>query len=124
MENTCKKHPDSDVYIDLKTRKKPRYRCKACNVEYVTEYRRKVKKILVEEHGGKCKKCGYNKCLAALEFHHIDPTTKDFGIGSAGMTRSLERCRKEAEKCILLCSNCHKETEAACQPGLETGFAT
>ena len=66
-----------------------------------------IKKQIVEDHGGKCIRCGYNKCIAALEFHHRVPADKAFRIG--GNTRSLETQRKEAEKCDLLCANCHRE---------------
>jgi hypothetical protein len=56
--------------------------------------------------------CGYAKYLAALEFHHLDPEQKEFGIAQAGVTRSLEKCQAEADKCVLLCSNCHAAIEA------------
>ena len=63
----------------------------------------------VEFMGGKCSICNYNKCINALEFHHKDPTQKDFGVGTNGHTRSWKRIEKELEKCILVCSNCHRE---------------
>lgn len=46
-----------------------------------------------------------------MEFHHVDPSSKLFGIGS-GDTRSWETVKAELDKCVLLCSNCHKEVEA------------
>jgi hypothetical protein len=49
---------------------------------------------------------------SALEFHHIDPATKEFGVSRSGVTRSIARSRAEARKCVLLCSNCHAEVEA------------
>lgn len=73
----------------------------------VIYWRKKAKVKLVEYKGGKCEKCGYNKCIDALEFHHLDPNEKDFSI--AGKSWSLERLKREADKCILVCSNCHKE---------------
>ena len=60
-----------------------------------------------ETRGGKCVRCGYDKCLKALEFHHIDPTKKDFTISNDHF--KLMDAIKESKKCILLCSNCHKE---------------
>ena len=57
--------------------------------------------------GGKCIRCGYNKCLKALEFHHLDPTQKDFTISNDHF--KLKEAVEESKKCILLCSNCHKE---------------
>lgn len=89
-------------------------RCKACNVEFVTERRRKVKRLLVERAGGKCVRCGYSKCIAALDFHHPDPNQKEFGVGGKGLTIGIERLWVEAQKCLLVCSNCHRELHAGC----------
>jgi transposase len=87
------------------------YRCRQCRIEAVARRRRKVKAILVAEAGGTCRLCGYDKCFAALEFHHLDPNTKRFGLSRRG-ARSIARLRLEAQKCVLLCSNCHAEVEA------------
>lgn len=87
-----------------------RFRCSQCRMEAVAKRRRALKKILVEEAGGGCRLCGYSRCERALEFHHLDPKTKQFQITSH--TRSLARLRAEASKCVLLCSNCHAEVEA------------
>ena len=81
-----------------------------CRNKYnVVKHRRRIKKHLVERHGGKCVECGYNKSIYALQFHHIDPSTKSFGIAQAGVTRSYAELEAEADKCILLCANCHAE---------------
>jgi hypothetical protein len=71
----------------------------------------KLKRILVEEAGGACVLCGYARFPAALQFHHLDPSTKEFALTREGMTRSLARGRDEARKCVLLCANCHAEVE-------------
>lgn len=55
------------------------------------------------------KSVGYNKCIAALEFHHLDPNEKDFGIASSGATRTFEKIKVELDKCIMVCANCHRE---------------
>jgi hypothetical protein len=70
------------------------------------------KKTLVDMAGGKCTHCGYSNCLAALEFHHKDPTTKRFLLSSSSI-RALEwtEVLKEYKKCELLCANCHREQE-------------
>ena len=70
-------------------------------------WRKRTKELLVEYKGGKCEFCGYDKCIEALEFHHIDETTKEFAI--SGSTKSLEKQKKEADKCYMLCANCHRE---------------
>ena len=87
------------------------YRCLACRVAAVSTRRRRVKEILVAEAGGRCRLCGYDRHVAALQFHHLDPVAKRFGMGTAGLTRGLAVMRAEAAKCILLCSNCHAEVE-------------
>ena len=63
----------------------------------------KIKEI----RGGKCIKCGYDRCIKALEFHHIDPTQKDFTISNDHFR--LQEAVEEVKKCILICSNCHRE---------------
>ena len=88
-----------------------RLRCTKCRAEAVARRRRKVKEILIDEAGGACAVCGYARHPAALQFHHVDPKTKSFGLGVRGITRSLEALRGEAAKCVLLCANCHAELE-------------
>ena len=55
--------------------------------------------------------CGYDRCDAALQFHHVDRATKRFALSREGVTRSLAKAREEAAKCVLLCANCHAEVE-------------
>ena len=55
--------------------------------------------------------CAYDSCIAALEFHHLDPSRKRFSVGGRGLGRSLAILRAEAAKCVLVCSNCHVEIE-------------
>lgn len=75
--------------------------------EAVIDWRKRVKIKLIEYKGGKCQICGYNKCISALEFHHKNPEEKDFTI--SGQSKSFEKLKAEADKCILVCSNCHRE---------------
>ena len=60
--------------------------------------------------GGKCVICGYNKCPASLDFHHINPEEKEFGV--SGNNYSKSRIDNEIKKCILVCKNCHGEIES------------
>ena len=73
--------------------------------------RRKVKAILVEEAGGACCLCGYDRYMRALHFHHLDPSQKRHEINAKGVAIALDKLRVEAQKCVLLCSNCHAEVE-------------
>ncbi len=91
-------------------------RCLLCRSEAVMRRRRLVKATLVAEAGGGCVLCGYDRYVGALEFHHVDPLSKEFSLSAEGVTRSLERARAEASKCVLLCATCHAEVEG--------GFAT
>lgn len=60
--------------------------------------------------GGKCEVCGYNKNIAALEFHHKNPDQKDFQLDIRHFSNnSLEKLQVELDKCALLCANCHRE---------------
>ncbi|TMF66513.1 MAG: hypothetical protein E6I20_03900 [Chloroflexi bacterium] len=47
-----------------------------------------------------------------FEFHHLDSTTKNFGISEDGIARSWEKTEQELQKCVLLCANCHREVHA------------
>ncbi len=89
-----------------------RYRCGRCNVESVAARRRRIKEILVREAGGRCLICGFAEYIGALQFHHVDPASKQFSVSRDGVTRSLRRAREEAGKCVLLCANCHAMVEA------------
>jgi hypothetical protein len=101
----CKHHGKSE----FKKRSDGYYRCKKCAVDAVQKRRLKVKEDAVIYLGGECNRCGYDKCIDALEFHHIDPDLKEFSISHNGHTRSWERVKKELDKCLMVCSNCHKE---------------
>lgn len=90
--------------------------CARCRAESVSDWRRRAKRQLVAEAGGRCVLCGYDRCVAALEFHHRDPGEKRFALGGRGLSRAIGDLRDEARKCVLLCSNCHAE--------VETGVAT
>jgi ribosomal protein L37AE/L43A len=87
------------------------FKCLRCRSEAVTRRRRKVKAILIAEAGGVCAICGYDRYVGALQFHHRNPSLKEFELSADGFYRSLERARAEARKCILLCANCHAEVE-------------
>lgn len=87
------------------------YRCKRCRSDAVSARRRRVKEILVNEAGGKCALCGYDRYVGALQFHHVNRATKSFTLSHGGVTSSIARARLEAAKCVLLCSNCHAEVE-------------
>ena len=71
--------------------------------------RRLIKQKLVEYKGGKCERCGYDKCIRSLHFHHVNPNNKIFTVSEG--TYSWEKFKNEADKCELVCANCHGEIE-------------
>ena len=74
----------------------------------VKDFRQRLKERATYVLGDKCACCGYDKCIQALEFHHLNPAEKDFSF-SGNTNRSWEDTRKEIQKCILVCANCHRE---------------
>lgn len=78
------------------------------NVNHIKDYRQRLKERLVYVFGGKCQKCGYNKCLSALEFHHINPDEKEFMV-TGSTVHNWNKVLEESKKCALLCANCHRE---------------
>ena len=87
----CPRHGSTDFWLESRGI----YRCLKCRSEAVSRRRRRVKQILV------------------AEAHHRKASHKLFGLASRGSTRSLDLARAVARKCVLLCSNCHAEVEAA-----------
>ena len=77
----------------------------------IKNFRQRLKERAVYVLGEKCQCCGYNKCITALEFHHVNPQEKDFSFGD-NTNRSWESTKKEIQKCILVCANCHREIHA------------
>ena len=100
---TCKK-----PYIYNKSKGSTLTRCGSC---LVNANRVNRKEFLVKHLGGKCVLCGYDKCVKALHFHHIEPSSKKFTV-SGNHCRNMVDLLKEVEKCCLLCANCHTEVEA------------
>ncbi|MDH5667421.1 MAG: HNH endonuclease [Nitrospira sp.] len=95
-----------------------------CLIDAVRKRRKAVRQKALAYKGGRCQKCGYDRCMEALEFHHLTSSRKDFGISSKGYTRSWEKIREELDKCLLLCANCHREVHSELQPPRETVVET
>lgn len=117
----CRKQfPDTNEYFYVKSKatgKRQSY-CKQCNHQNTLDRQREFKNKIVEYMGGKCARCGYNKCNAALQFHHLDPTEKDFNLSKVRHTswkNNSEKIKTELDKCIMLCANCHFEEHALYQ---------
>ena len=85
--------------------------CKGCFNQYCQDRWRAKKLEAIAYLGGSCMKCGYDKYYGALEFHHRDPSEKEFDWAKMRLVNK-EKLKQELDKCDLLCSNCHKEVHA------------
>lgn len=104
---TCNiSQPQNNFY---KRGKKYISHCKSCYQLNYTKKRRDTKQKCITYLGGKCSSCGYNKNIAAIDFHHIDSSTKENNIASLLKHSSFKKLKKELDKCVLLCANCHRE---------------
>lgn len=83
--------------------------CKKCTILQTMMRQKAFKQRCVDYKGGKCIHCEYNNSLVALEFHHVDPSKKDFSISNVRSLTFNNVIKEELDKCILLCSNCHRE---------------
>lgn len=80
-----------------------------CDGCMVTNFRRRSKQKALDYKGGKCLACGYDRAARSLQFHHLDPSKKDFSPGAHGVPRKWSVLIEELKKCVLLCANCHGE---------------
>src|SRR4051812_30775823 len=94
----CSRHRNPQVYKERLERRK--------TDQVNTKYRRSQKRQRVEEFGGKCQCCGYNRCMGTLDFHHRDPSLKNvtFNQRIPGWLWDQEK-----DNLVLVCRNCHME---------------
>lgn len=119
MLRECKKHGMTKHRLEGAAK---HMRCCKCRTERVTIDRQKLKADLVAHLGGKCQECGYNKSVWSMHFHHLNPDEKEIHVSHLIRDRKREAAFCEAEKCVLLCSNCHGEAEE--QKYLETTLSS
>ena len=112
IEETSKKFEVSISTVKKYSNKKFKDRTeddrKKANYNHVKTFRKRTKEKAVEYKGGKCKICNYDRCASALEFHHLEPSKKDFTL-SQSMNIAWDKIKEELDKCILVCANCHRE---------------
>ena len=99
----------TEFYTQYDKSRRIRKYCKSCSNNFTLTRQKTFKKRCVDYKGGKCELCGYYKSLWALEFHHKNPKEKDFVITKAKSKSFDDDVLKELNKCMLLCSNCHRE---------------
>jgi hypothetical protein len=103
----CEKNKNIDEFYHSK--KRVHSWCKKCLCANQSKRWIERKIEAIKMFGGKCNKCGYCRNYTALEFHHLDPKSKDFNWCSLRQMK-WEEIIVELKKCILLCANCHRET--------------
>ena len=85
--------------------------CKKCRKKDDRDRSMKMKQKYIDyKKTLSCKKCGENRHYV-LEFHHLDPSKKEFTIGAAMASGRInfEKAKEEIDKCVVLCANCHRE---------------
>jgi len=107
----CKRNRENKHFYIRKRNGNPYGDCKECQFTKSKERFRLYKEDAISYLGGSCIICGYNKYIGALEFHHRDSSEKDTKY-YAMRNWSFESKKKELDKCVLLCANCHREVEA------------
>lgn len=110
---TCNKLKSYSDFYENRTKPNQPYflHCKECYLAKVAKEHLKFKIDCVNYKGGCCMRCGYNKCLWALEFHHINRDIKNFEITKHYRQSLTNVVINELNLCHLLCGNCHREVE-------------
>lgn len=111
----------SRIHAPINKPKDPLYRQKIDRLYYLKnknkiyarkmERRKRIKENMIKIFGGRCNNCDYNKSIAALDFHHKN-NDKEHNIADLIKNSSEQSVFKEANKCIILCANCHRETHS------------
>lgn len=132
MCNKCNKEKGLHCFgVNNKKKDKLKHHCKECETVYRRSryeynkhriskenkkghqkrkelYYNNIKEYLGISDVFTCTCCGYShKYLAVFDWHHLEPTQKDIEISSM-VRHSKDKLFKELDKCILLCSNCHR----------------
>jgi 5-methylcytosine-specific restriction endonuclease McrA len=105
----CQTDVKTDQFYKRRGKDNSSVYCKSCTSNQTLERVRSLKLQMIEYKGGCCVRCGYDKYQGALEFHHLNPKEKDFNPSRLKNYSFNEKLKNELNKCILVCSNCHRE---------------
>lgn len=106
----------SDFYFRKERKNELTGYCKSCNSNDVVKRMQSTKFRLVELKGGKCQICSFSEYIGALDFHHVLPDTKDDGVSRLIRGKLNQKVIDEVNKCVLVCSNCHRMIHAGIKP--------
>ena len=99
-----------DYYRETSTVRKSCYKCipdgKGNDAALI---RRLIKQKAVNYKGNKCYCCNISFPLVVYDFHHLDPSQKDFSLSDKTSTVKWDKVKTEIDKCILVCANCHRQ---------------
>lgn len=107
----CRKEKELSEFYKRGDSDKYRSHCKVCEKtkpksEATKRWRARAKKTLIEEYGGKCMDCGFIGPSVCYDFDHRDPSEKSYALSQ--YKGGIDGLRIEAEKCDLVCANCHR----------------
>lgn len=105
--------PTKDFYV--RRGKDTSSYCKQCLNHLTTIRGQRRKQEGVVYKGGKCVICSYDKHPNSLDFHHLDPDTKESSLRNLRLMQ-WEKYKTEIDKCVLVCRNCHGEIHAGLHP--------
>jgi len=108
----CEETKPTDEFYQRRGKEGGSVYCKTCTGNQSLERQRGLKQKAITYKGGVCQECGYHKCNGALEFHHLNPSEKDFSISHLKNYAFNDKIKLELDKCILVCANCHREIHA------------
>jgi hypothetical protein len=125
----CKEEKNIDCFCFNKSKNKYQSMCRECNKLYQKEhyklnsayYKEKARDTKKEtrdilnkyKETLRCSRCPEND-ISCLDFHHLNPDEKEKSISQAVASGwSFKRLELELNKCIVLCSNCHRKEHAA-----------
>lgn len=119
---SCENYKELEEFY--KNGKKYHTYCKSCLTKITLTRQRKIKILAIDYKGGQCQRCGYNKYVGALDFHHLNPLIKDDNWNNFKNRKFDSRFKLELDKCELLCANCHREIHAEINGTIAEGFST
>lgn len=108
---TCNEEKFITEFYQQKDRKIGSSSCKKCFNDYCVQRWVQKKKEAIEYKGGKCEDCPASypsEPYVIFDFHHLDPEEKDVDWGKLRL-KSWDKIKLELDKCVLLCSNCHRK---------------
>jgi hypothetical protein len=73
----------------------------------INEQNRARKQQTIQYLGGCCSDCKGTFHDSVYDFHHVDMSSKE-GNPSKFIAGSWDKAKTELDKCVLLCSNCHR----------------